>query len=380
MKRWLADTLFMRLFLLMWFALVLSHVAAFMVATRVFPPDLGHGDHVSALPLPTFPSLPPTPGLLEPAFGGRHSGSPAGGAWKEPPSVRPGRPDWGLTLLDYGIRMLIIGVAAWLGARWLSAPMRRLTTAAHRLGTSLGKDDAAPLLDEQGGTIEVRDAARVFNQMAGQLRTQFRHRGLLVAALSHDLRTPLTRMRMHLARLPEGPPVERCVRDIRDMDELIDSALVLFQGASGVDGMQKTDVCSVVQALTDDLIEQGQPVTFSGVTALAHCQPALLRRVVSNLVSNAVRYGKRADVSVSVVGGAVQILVSDEGPGIPENQMEAVLEPFYRLEGSRSRDTGGTGLGLYIARDLITRQAGTLTLVNRPEGGLQAVVCIPAIH
>lgn len=390
MKRWLADTLFMRLFLLMWGALVLSHVVAFMVATRVFPPNLPPGMSSSALPLPTFPSLLPTPGLVEPALPGGSGGPPGGppdGAPVPNHRTKPGASPftksvtewgWSLPLLDYGIRLLIIGMAAWLGARWLSAPMRRLTSAAHRLSTSLTQDEAAPLLDESGGTIEVRDTAHVFNDMAKQLRTQFKSRGLLVAALSHDLRTPLTRMRMRLTRLPEDPLVERCVHDIRDMDELIDSALVLFRDASSLEPMRSTDVCSVVQALTDDLIEQGLPVTFTGASAVADCQPVLLRRVVSNLVSNAVRYGQRAEVSVSVRGRDVEIVVQDDGPGIPAALMEAVFEPFYRLEGSRSRDSGGTGLGLYIARDLVVRQGGTLTLANRAAGGLTALVRLPA--
>lgn len=285
-----------------------------------------------------------------------------------------------MTALDYGIRFLVIGLAAWLGARWLSSPMRKLANAAQSLGTSLSREEGLPSLDESEGTVEVRETARVFNDMAGQLRTQFQARGLLMAALSHDLRTPLTRMRMRLARLPDDPLVERCVHDIHDMDELIQSALTLFRDTTSVGPMQSTDVCSVVQSLTDDLIEQGQPVVFSGETAVAECQPVLLRRVVSNLVSNAIRYGQRAEVSVGVRAGRVEVVVNDEGPGIPPGQLDAVFEPFYRVEGSRSRDTGGAGLGLHIARDLITRQGGTLTLRNRDTGGLQAVVSLAALR
>lgn len=392
MKRWLADTLFMRLFVLMWVALVGSHVAAYAVVTLFREPPPGFGKGAFTAPLPTFPSLPPTSGLGGPGPGGEPGGGPGGPRpdapmreWPaEPPRKgppgEPGGMPWSLTVLDYGVRLLIIGLAAWLGARWLSAPMHKLAKAARSLGTSLGRDEGVPALDEAEGTVEVRDTARVFNDMAGQLHTQFKARGLLVAALSHDLRTPLTRMRMRLARLPEDPLVERCALDIRDMDELIDSALALFRDTSSVGPLQSTDVCSVVQSLTDDLIEQGQPVTFSGDMAVADCQPVLLRRVVSNLVSNAVRYGQRAEVSVGVRGDVVQVVVNDHGPGIPASHLDAVFEPFYRVESSRSRDTGGAGLGLYIARDLITRQGGSLTLVNRAEGGLQAVVCLPARH
>lgn len=399
MRRWFADTLFMRLFVLMWVALVGSHVIAYVVGTLFRAPPPGHGGSAFTSTLPTFPSLPPTPGLggqgprerpgPRPGLHGDLGGPPPGAPFHDGPdgppdgSDAPGAPDglpWSLTVLDYGVRLLIIGLAAWLGARWLSAPMHKLAKASRSLSTSLGRDEGVPTIDEAEGTVEVRDTARVFNEMAGQLRTQFQSRGLLVAALSHDLRTPLTRMRMRLARLPEDPLVERCALDIRDMDELIDSALALFRDTSSVGPLQSTDVCSVVQSLTDDLIEQGQPVTFSGDTAVADCQPVLLRRVVSNLASNAVRYGQRADVSVGVHGAEVRIVVNDVGPGIAAAHLDAVFEPFYRIEGSRSRDTGGAGLGLYIARDLITRQGGTLTLANRAEGGLQAVVRLPARH
>jgi signal transduction histidine kinase len=283
----------------------------------------------------------------------------------------------GMLALDYGIRFLIIGLAAWLGARWLSRPMQTLASASRELTASLGQDRRLPKLDEARGTREVRETAHVFNDMAQRLSDQFKARGLMLAALSHDLRTPLTRMRMRMVSLPEDPLVERCVNDIREMNELIDSALQMFRDAGANEPVQNTDVCSVVQSLTDDLIEQNQPVTFRGDATVVKCRPVLLRRVVGNLVGNALRYGQRADVSVCFQGEHVRIVVDDVGPGIPPDQLEAVFQPFYRVESSRNRHTGGTGLGLYIARDLITRQGGTLTLRNRPEGGLRAEVLLP---
>lgn len=394
MKAWFSDTLFLRLFLLMWIALVISHIAAFSVATQFFPPLQAGGSKASPPSGPTFPSLPPTPGLVEPHPVPGHPGAGPGPFVRDPlsgpgDSLRPGGAGdlgtpgppsapggWGLTLLDYGVRLLFIGLAAWVGARWLSAPMRRLSAAASGLRDALATDSPVPRLDETGGTLEVRETAHVFNDMAGHLQTQFKARGLLMASLSHDLRTPLTRMRLRLARLPEDPLVERCVGDIRDMDELIDSALSLFRDTTSLGPMQSTDVCSVVQSLADDLIEQGLPVTFCGDVAVANCHPVLLRRVVSNLVSNALRYGRRADVSVESYGAQVSVVVCDAGSGIPEEQLDAVFEPFYRLEKSRSRDTGGVGLGLFIARDLVTRQGGSITLSNRPEGGLRAAVSL----
>jgi signal transduction histidine kinase len=156
--------------------------------------------------------------------------------------------------------------------------------------------------------------------------------------------------------------------------------LTLFRDSNGNQHMSSTDICSVVQSLTDDLIEQGLPVAFEGHSAVARCDPVLLRRVVSNLISNAVRYGQHAQVKVIQDQETVRIVVKDHGPGIPADQLEAVFEPFYRLENSRSRDTGGAGLGLYIARDLISRQGGHLRLNNLSEGGLEAMVTLPKQH
>ena len=417
LKALLADTLFKRLFALMWLALVISHAVAFLVVTR----NNAGGGH-----LPTFPSLPPfsfssdhrsaaAPGPAHaPASAGRGSGD-----MPMPPDGRPhggGPPDWrggsqgpggpgggpppfanhgpgmggpppgstrdaGLptsaALLDYGIRLLIIGLAAWLGARWLSAPMRRLQSASRTLGQSLARNEAPSQVDERAGTVEVRETAHVFNEMSRQLSDQVHSRALLVAAISHDLRTPLTRIRMRLEASEGDPLTMRSIADIHEMDDLIESALEVFRGSGGhEEPSEVTDVNALVQAIVDDLADLGQPVGVQGEPAPALVQSAGLRRVVSNLVNNALRYGRRADVSVHPHGDDVHIVIEDEGPGIPAAQLDAVMKPFYRLDTSRNRLTGGSGLGLYIARDLVARQGGVLTLANRPEGGLRATIAL----
>jgi signal transduction histidine kinase len=426
-KAWLADTLFKRLFALMWLALVVSHLVAFLVVTRNGPATAGR--------MPTFPSLPPfsfshrasTPAqapasaALAPApadrrappadvrdggppdaqggpggpgdMGGpRGPGGPPPFQDRTPPQGTPGGPmndgpgaasgepglSTSMALLDYGIRLLIIGLAAWLGARWLSAPMRRLQAASRTLGQSLSRNEAPPQVDERAGTVEVRETAHVFNEMSRQLSDQVHSRALLVAAISHDLRTPLTRIRMRLEASEGDPLTARSIADIHEMDDLIESALEVFRGTGGhVEPSETTDVFALVQALIDDLADLGQPVGVRGEPAPARVQAKSLRRVVSNLVNNALRYGKRADVQVQARGDAVHIVIEDEGPDIPEAQLEAVTKPFYRLESSRNRLTGGSGLGLYIARDLIARQGGVLTLENRAEGGLRATIRLP---
>jgi len=389
MKRLWRDTLFKRLFFLMWATLVISHLVAFGVVTG----RLGFGPTMFGS-IPVLPSLPPTPGLpgdpqgagVPPSSVGPGDEPPHGPFGGEPPPGLPGDiqmrqgpslPTSSL-LLDYGIRFLIIGAAAWWGARWISTPMRRLADASRRLGQTLGRDISPPRLDERHGTVEVRDVAQVFNKMSAELDQQFRSRGLLVAAISHDLRTPLTRIRMRLEAMSEDPGAQRCITDIREMNALIDSVLEVFRGAADGEPTQDIDIHSLVQSLADDLIEQGQPVSFSGEPAIARAQPTALRRVLSNLLGNALRYGERAEVAVRRDDQGVHITIDDHGPGIPEAQLEAVFQPFYRVESSRSRHTGGTGLGLYIARDLVMRQGGTLTLTNRPGGGLRAELRLPA--
>ena len=439
----LADTLFKRLFALMWLALVVSHLVAFLVVTRSGPDMAGR--------LPTFPSLPPfsfssrtpTPAPAPASASATRSQAPADRP--SPPTDRPGGgpPDWrggpggpggpgdmggpggpggpppfqdagrdpgaaqqgppggapnahsggpgaaagatrgvglstSMALLDYGIRLVFIALAAWFGARWLSAPMRRLQAASRTLGQSLARNATPPQIDERGGTVEVREAAHVFNEMSRQLSDQVNSRALLVAAISHDLRTPLTRIRMRLESSEGDPLTARSIADIHEMDDLIESALEVFRGASThEEASESTDVHALVQAIIDDLADLGQPVGVRGEPAPARVRAKSLRRVVSNLVNNALRYGKRADVIVQALPEAVHIVIEDEGPGIPEAQLDAVMQPFFRLESSRSRLTGGSGLGLYIARDLIARQGGTLTLANRAEGGLRATIRLP---
>lgn len=375
MKGWWTDTLFKRLFVLMWVALVASHLVAYGIVSRT-------GDRVphrgmSLWDGPPFPSLPPTPGLPGPGPGPR----PPPGEFAEPPPGQP--PEFASEelpamrlVLDYGIRLLVIGLASWWGARWLSAPVRRLVGASHALASSVGGGDRLPALDEGRGTVEVREAARVFNDMARQLDAQFRSRGLMVAAISHDLRTPLTRVRIRLESLQHEPAAQRCVADVQEMNGLIDSVLEIFRSDGFAEPVQPTEALSLAQALCDDLAEQGQHVSCRGVPATVEVQPTALRRVLSNLLSNALRYGGQAMVEVSAADDCLWISVDDPGPGIPESLIEAVFQPFFSVDG-RARSSGGTGLGLYIARDLVRRQGGTLSLANLPEGGLRATVFLP---
>jgi signal transduction histidine kinase len=365
-RRFWQDTLFKRLFALLWVALVVSHLAGFLAFRSSLPP----GDSGPPLSqLPALPSLAPAPWSHEgpppaPPPGAPNVGGPPAGP---PPQQQPP----GLWL-DYLVRALIIGGAAWWGARWLSAPMRRLAAAAHELGTSMGRRTPAAL-DERRGTVEVREAAVVFNRMARKLHEQFDARGLFMAAISHDLRTPLTRARLRLEQRLPDPLIERCIADLREMDELLDGVLDALRDERASEAAQPIDVFALLQALCDDLAEQGHMLRLTGASAVARAQPSALKRVLGNLLSNALRYGDGpVEVALTQHDDALRITIDDHGPGIPQAQLRAVFEPFVRLETSRSRATGGVGLGLHIARELALRNGAQLTLANRPEGGLRA--------
>ncbi|MGJ7609679.1 MULTISPECIES: sensor histidine kinase [unclassified Variovorax] len=369
MKAMLRDTLAKRLFLLMWVALVVSHLAGYLSVHAIYVPS----DRASSFGAASaLPSLPPTPGVPD-----------ARAAQDAAPFEGAVLPLQGL-LLDYGLRIAVIALAAWLGSRWLSKPMRDLVAASQSLGHSVTGGRRPAVLDDSGGTREVRDAARVFNAMARRLHEQFRTRDLMVAAMSHDLRTPLTRLRMRLDAMDgaSNPALrERAVDDIREMDRLIDTVLGVFRGdvLGTPEALQDTDVAALVQSLADDMAEQGQAVrvageSHGGTAEVVRAEPAALRRVIGNLVGNAVRYAGAAELSVHTAPHQIRIVVDDRGPGIPPAHLETVFEPFFRVEPSRNRDTGGTGLGLHIARELALRQGAQVVLSNRPEGGLRAEV------
>ena len=207
----------------------------------------------------------------------------------------------------------------------------------------------------------------------------------MVAAMSHDLRTPLTRLRLRIDGMDTDAVVQqRSADDIREMNELIDTVLGVFRGDAlgSAEPLQDTSIGTLVQSLTDDLVEQGAQVQLSlpqgsDGAAVARAEPAALRRVVTNLLSNALRYAGAAEVSVQAAGKHVRIVIDDTGPGIAPAHLESVFEPFYRVDPSRNRHTGGTGLGLYIARELSQRQGALLSLANRPGGGLRAEICLP---
>jgi signal transduction histidine kinase len=214
--------------------------------------------------------------------------------------------------------------------------------------------------------------------MQARIRRDVQERTYMLAAITHDLQTPLTRLRLRLEKVDDEALHDKLVADLSAMQDTIREGLELARSADLREAFQPIDLDSLLDSACADAHDAGQDVTLQGKTGAAVLgAPNALRRALMNLIDNAVKYGRLARVEAGVEGKLAVVRIRDAGPGIPEDQLGTVLDPFFRLESSRSRETGGTGLGLTIARNIAERHGGTLTLANRPEGGLEAKLSFP---
>ncbi|GAC1661144.1 MAG: hypothetical protein PVS2B3_14520 [Steroidobacteraceae bacterium] len=272
-----------------------------------------------------------------------------------------------LTLL-----VLILVLALYVAARSISRPLSDLARAADSVGR-----DARPAQLQERGARELRDAARAFNTMQDRLRRYLDSRSRVLAAMSHDLKTPLTRLRLQVETLDNPPMQARIGRELDEMEGMVREALALFRGLDDGEGALPLDVNALLATVREQFTAMGAVVTVSGSAHEPFVGKAqALKRCVTTLGANAVKFGARADV-VLADGPALVISVRDQGPGLPESELERVFEPFYRVESSRNRDSGGTGLGLSIARDVAQAHGGSLTLRNLSGGGLEALLTLP---
>jgi signal transduction histidine kinase len=278
-------------------------------------------------------------------------------------------PVWSAMLLF----ALCIGLLAWLVARIATRPLRQLADAADNLDISR----AGKPLPEQGSN-EVRVATRAFNRMQRRIYDDVRERTGMLAAITHDLQTPLTRLRLRLEKLPDEALRNKLVGDMQSMQQMLQEGLELARSLDTSEATQLLDLDSLLDSLCSDAVEAGQQVDYVEHTPVQlQAHPLALRRALSNLLDNAVKYGQRAEVSLSRDARQCHIRIRDFGPGIPAELLETVFTPFYRIEHSRSRESGGTGLGLSIARNIVQRHNGELVLTNHPSGGLEASVVLP---
>lgn len=286
------------------------------------------------------------------------------------PPVSPDR----LAPLDpvfIGLLALAIAALAYAVARTAGRPLQRLAQAARALGQNL-QGDPIPV----AGPTEVKEAAAAFNAMQERLQRHVRERMQMLAAITHDLQTPLTRLRLRLENVEDEALRLQLVGDLAAMQALIREGLELARSAESAEQPVPLDLDSLLESLVADAAEAGADARFEhGCGAVLRVRPLAMQRVFANLIGNALAYGHSVRVaSERDADGTMRVHVRDDGPGVPDDQLLAVLDPFVRLETSRSRDTGGTGLGLAIARTLAERDGATLRLLNRPEGGLDAIV------
>lgn len=289
-------------------------------------------------------------------------------ALPEPARDRP-LPMLGLLALLAAVVALLSGWAV----RRLTRPLAALADAADGLARNLDQ----PPLDEKGPQ-EVARAARSFNAMQRALKSYLETRAQALAGVSHDLRLPLTRLRLRLEQLPEGETRAAMQRDIEEMDAMVGGTLDFLRAGGDTEQAVKLNLVALLEGLAEDAEASGAKVSLHGTAAPLAARPQALRRCLANLIDNACRYGGGAvDVTVADGAGAVEIRIEDRGPGIPAEERERVFEPYVRLESSRARHTGGAGLGLAIARAIARAHGGEVTLAGRGGGGTAAVVTLP---
>jgi len=279
---------------------------------------------------------------------------------------------WQFVVAMAAMSGIVVLTSIW-AVRRVTAPLGTVVRAAERLG----RDVNAPPIAE-AGSREMRQAAHAFNEMQGRLQRLLENRTRMLAALSHDLRTPLTLLRLRTEGLREGEERDRMLANIGDLDAMIDATLKFARDEAAAEPWRLTDLTALLTSIVDDMADAGLPVNMEPAEpVILECQPGGLRRAVTNLLDNAVKYGKSARVELVTSPAAIRIVVDDEGPGIPDDELQRVFEPFYRLEQSRSRETGGTGLGLAIAQSIAQAHGGQIALANRPTGGLRAILSLP---
>lgn len=277
-------------------------------------------------------------------------------------------------VLSLLVMLLAVVVLSALIVRHLTRPLAVFSQAAHRLGLDVN----APPLHEDGPS-EVRQATRAFNQMQHRLRRFVEDRTQMVAAIAHDLGTPITRLRLRAEFIEDEQEKQRVLADLEDMERMVFATLSFARDDASSEPRAVVDLNSLIQRVHDSSIDMGQSVTVTlGTNPVPfNCQPVAFRRALTNLIDNAVKYGQSAQVQLNEAGQRIQIRIDDNGPGIPDNRRADVFKPFYRIEESRSRDTGGTGLGLTVARTIIHAHGGDIVLRNRPEGGLRVEITLP---
>lgn len=273
-----------------------------------------------------------------------------------------------LTLL---LALLIAVIAI---GRHVTRPLRRLSKAAESFGSS-GRRDPVPLQ----GPGDVQQVIATFNQMQSRILDMLSEKDRMLGAIGHDLRTPLASLRLRAESVEDPVEREKMINTIEEMTSMLEDILSLARLGHPSEELVRTDLAALVDALVQDLQDLGQPITFEDDgRLLASVRPVVIGRAFRNLIENAVKYGERADVRLLREANEAVIQIDDQGPGIPDEDIDRVMEGFVRLEESRNRSTGGSGLGLTIARSIVNEHGGSLELRNLSPRGLRVIVRLPA--
>ena len=297
------------------------------------------------------------------------------GVWLSVDStLEPQTMSWPYRALVSALVLLMAVIAlAWFGVRWVTRPLKDFAQAAERLGENI---DRAPLPEK--GPTEVVSAARALNEMQARLSKYLSDRTRILTAMSHDLKTPITRMRLRAELLEHEVTQAKFKQDLAELEAMVSGTLDYMRGVQDGEPVRTTDINLLLKLLQTDSGELGHVVHIDGQ---AHsellCRPQSLKRCLANLIENAVKYGEVAHVQITDSRQMLQIVIEDEGAGVAANELAMLFEPFYRVEGSRSRDTGGTGLGLSIARSIAVLHGGSLHAENTEHRGLRLTLRLP---
>ena len=299
----------------------------------------------------------------------------AGGRWLNVSHHMPPRPYiWALaeflTLVGSALALIVIVIVM---IRRITRPVRTLAEASD----ALGRGAEVPPLTERGAA-EIRHATRAFNDMNLRLKRFMKDRLAILAALSHDLRTPITTLRLRAEFIEDQENREKILETVEEIAEMTEVTLSFVREDTAAEHTRLTDFTALLESVCEDLADQGRRVRYEpDGRLLAQCRPVALKRALRNLIENADKYGGRAAVTLAEGDGQIRAVVEDDGPGIPEDKLEEIFQPFVRLEESRSRDTGGIGMGLAIARMIVRGHGGDIVMENRAEGGLRAILTLP---
>ncbi len=296
------------------------------------------------------------------------------GGWLNARALPPSPGGWWIraSLLGIGVTALALMIVAAWAVRRVLKPLDDLSKAAD----SFGRGEVMHVAEK--GPQDVREAIHVFNTMQDRVSRALSDRSRLLAALSHDLRTPITSMRLRVEMLPPGEDRERLLKTLAEMESLAAQTLEFVRGTDR-EKSRRFDLDALIDSICADFADLGAQVQYQGPgRLLMNSRPEGLRRALRNLIENAVKYGGQAEVALTADDGAAKITIGDRGPGIPSSEHERVFEPFVRLETSRSRDTGGAGLGMAIARTMVRQLGGDIQLGTAAAGsGLLVTVTVP---